>query len=72
MMEAMLWRYKYPFDYELSPSEIDVGTNWVTLKLKNIGIETLRGLDIRPTGLPRQVFCVFSIPTSFDSDVYIG
>ena len=47
MITEMLRRYKYPFDYELSPTEIDVGTNWVTLKLKNIGIETLRGLDIQ-------------------------
>ena len=47
MMAAMLRRYKYPFDYELSPSEIDLGTNWVTLNLKNIGRETLRDLDIQ-------------------------
>jgi hypothetical protein len=47
MITGTLRRYKFPFDYELSPSEIDLGTNWVTLKLKNIGIETLRGLDIQ-------------------------
>jgi len=47
MMNRTLTRYKYPFNYELNPSELDVGTNWVTLKLKNIGIETLRGLDIQ-------------------------
>ena len=46
-MTGTLRKYKYPFDYELNPSEIDVGTNWVALKLKNIGVETLRGLDIQ-------------------------
>jgi hypothetical protein len=47
MMTGMLRRYKYPLDYELNPSEIDVGNNWVTLKLKNIGRETLKALDIQ-------------------------
>jgi len=47
MMIGTLRRYKYPFDYELSPSEIDVGANWVTLKLKNIGSDTLKALDIQ-------------------------
>jgi len=43
----VLKRYKYPFDYELSPSEIEKGSNWVTLKLKNIGNETLTDLDVQ-------------------------
>jgi len=47
MMTGTLTRYKYPFDYELSPSEIDIGTNWVTLNLKNIGRDALRYLDIQ-------------------------
>ena len=48
MMTGMLRRrYKYPIEYELSPTEIDVGTNWVTLKLKNIGRETLKNLDVQ-------------------------
>ena len=47
MMTGTLTRYKYPFDYELSPSEIDVGTNWVTLKLKNIGRDDLRYVDLQ-------------------------
>jgi len=42
-----LWRYKYPIEYEVTPKDIDKGTNWITLKLKNIGSETLRGLDIQ-------------------------
>jgi len=47
MMTGMLRRHKYPIEYELNPLEIDVGTNWITLKLKNIGSETLRYLDIQ-------------------------
>ena len=47
MMTEMSKRYKYPIEYELNPLEIDVGTNWVTLKLKNMGNETLRDLDIQ-------------------------
>ena len=34
MITGMLERYKYPIEYELKPSKIDVGANWVTLKLK--------------------------------------
>ena len=34
MITGMLRRYKYPNDYELKPSKIDTGANWVTLKLK--------------------------------------
>ena len=41
----MLPKYKFPIEYELNPTEIEKGTNWVTLKLKNIGSETLRDLD---------------------------
>jgi len=40
-------RYKFPFEYELNPTEIDPGTDWVTLKLKNIGRKTLKNLDIQ-------------------------
>ncbi len=47
MVTGMLRRYKYPIEYELNPSEIDVGTNWLTLKLKNVGRGTLEYLDIQ-------------------------
>jgi len=43
----MLSRIKYPIEYELDPVEIDKGSNWVTLKLKNIGNETLNKLDVQ-------------------------
>ena len=46
-MAIKMWRYKYPIEYQLDPTEIEKGTNWVTLKLKNIGTETLRDLDVQ-------------------------
>jgi hypothetical protein len=42
-----MWKHKYPIEYDLNPMEIDKGSNWVTLKLKNIGNETLKELDIQ-------------------------
>jgi hypothetical protein len=47
MIAVMLSKHRYPFEYELNPSTIDVGTNWITLTLKNIGREDLRYLDIQ-------------------------
>jgi hypothetical protein len=46
-MIATKSRYKFPFEYEVSPAELNKGTSWVTLKLKNIGRETIRALDIQ-------------------------
>jgi hypothetical protein len=46
VITGMSKRYKFPIEYELTPREIDRGTSWVTLKLKNIGNETLEGLDV--------------------------
>ena len=43
----MLPKYKFPIEYELNPTEIEKGTNWVTLKLMNIGKETLADLDVQ-------------------------
>jgi hypothetical protein len=40
-------RTKYPITYELNPTEVDKGTHWLTLKLKNIGSETLKELDVQ-------------------------
>jgi hypothetical protein len=45
--EKRLEKYKYPLEYELNPSEIEKGSNWITLKLKNIGNETLSDLDVQ-------------------------
>jgi hypothetical protein len=40
-------KYKYPIEYELDPTEVETGINWVTLKLKNIGNDTLENLDVQ-------------------------
>jgi hypothetical protein len=59
MMTGMLSRVKFPIEYELSPSEIDVGPNWVTLKLKCIGSETLRYLDVQLHSLDTHKLYVY-------------
>jgi len=40
-------RTKFPIEYELNPTKGDRGTPWLTLKLKNIGSETLKELDVQ-------------------------
>lgn len=40
-------RMKYPLEIEMVPKEIDTGTRWVTLRLKNIGKKNLRNLDVQ-------------------------
>jgi hypothetical protein len=39
--------FRYPIEYEIEPTEINVGTNWLTIRLKNIGSKDLSGLDVR-------------------------
>jgi hypothetical protein len=39
-------RLKYPIEYELYPTEMDKGKQWLTLKLKNTGNKTLKRLDV--------------------------
>ena len=46
-MTAKFWRIKFPFEYEMSPTEMRTGTNWVTLKLKNVGMSALNELDVQ-------------------------
>jgi hypothetical protein len=70
MMTGMLSRVKFPIEYELSPSEIDVGPNWVTLKLKNIGSETLRYLDVQLHSLDTYKLYVYG-PGSFGAGHYL-
>jgi hypothetical protein len=43
----MRMRTKYPIEYELNPTKIDLGTHWLTLKMKNIGSETLKEVDVQ-------------------------
>jgi hypothetical protein len=39
-------RYKYPVEYELNPTEMNKGKQWVKLTLKNVGNKTLKSLDV--------------------------
>ena len=39
-------RYKRPLEYELSPETLEKGTQWLTLRLKNIGNYSLHNMDI--------------------------
>ena len=50
---------KYPIKYEMSPEKVDVGTHWVTLKLENIGSETLKNLEINLNSLDTYCLSVF-------------
>ena len=40
-------RFKYPIEYELSPETLEKGTQWLTLRLKNAGDDSLHNLDIK-------------------------
>ena len=53
-------KYKYPFEYELSPTEVGKGLHWLTFRWKNIAGKTLRGLDVE----------LHSLDTSFISFPY--
>jgi hypothetical protein len=58
-MTTKFWRYKYPIEYELNPTEIDKGIHWLKLKLKNIGSETLYGLDVELHSLDTYYLTVY-------------
>jgi hypothetical protein len=45
-MEKNLWKYKFPFEYELFPTGVYKGQHWLTFRLKNIGRKTLQSLDV--------------------------
>jgi hypothetical protein len=53
------YRHKFPLEYELTPVVLDKGTNWVTLKLKNIGSQTLKQLDIQLHSLDTHNLTVY-------------
>jgi len=40
-------RIVYPFEFEVVTKEIDPGIQWLTLRLKNIGDETVRSLEVK-------------------------
>jgi hypothetical protein len=58
-MTAKFWRIKFPFEYEISPTEMRTGTNWVTLKLKNVGMSDLNELDVQLHSMDTYNLTVF-------------
>jgi hypothetical protein len=40
-------RHKYPIEYDLSPETLEKGTQWLILRLKNVGDDNLHNLDIK-------------------------
>ena len=42
---------KYPLEYEITPTSTDTGREWITLRLKNIGVEDLTALDVKLNSL---------------------
>jgi hypothetical protein len=59
MKTNVVSRWKNPIKYELSPAQIEEGQGWLTLKLKNIGEETLQGLDVQLHSLDTYNLTVF-------------
>lgn len=39
--------YNPPFEYSLTPEEIEPGTKWVSIHLKNIGKQPMMNMDVR-------------------------
>jgi hypothetical protein len=63
-------RLKYPIEYELNPTEMDKGKQWLTLKLKNTGNETLKRVGVELHSLDTY----YLFPLIFPSGIghYIG
>jgi hypothetical protein len=62
---------KYPIEYELNPTSIDKGNNWLTLKLKNTSKEALRGVDIQLHSLDTYYLTVYGTWWGFGSGQYL-
>ena len=62
-------RLKYPIAYELNPTEMDKGKQWLTLKLKNTGNKTLKKLDVELHSL--DTFYLFPLFYPFGIGHYI-
>ena len=63
-------RRKYPIEYELNPTELDKGKQWLTLKLKNTGSKTLKRLDVELHSLDTFYLFPFIFPSGIGH--YIG
>ena len=66
----MLSRIKFPIEYELSPTEIGKGKQWLTLKLKNIGKQALQRLDVELHSL--DTFYLFPLIFPYAFGEYVG
>jgi hypothetical protein len=58
-MARNVLRKKSPFEYEVTTENIEKGTNWLTLRLKNTSKDTLRGIDIQLHSLDTCYLTVF-------------
>ena len=56
-------RLKYPIEYELNPTEMDKGKQWLTLTLKNTGSKTLKRLDVELHSLDTFYLFPFIFPS---------
>jgi hypothetical protein len=70
-MTAKTSRYKYPIEYELDPTSVEKGTNWVTLKLKNTSRDTLRGVDVQLISLDTYYLTVYGTWWGFGLGQYL-
>ncbi len=70
-MTATTSRYKYPIEYELLPTTVEKGSNWVTLKLKNTSRVTLRGVDIQLHSLDTYYLTVYGNWYAYGSGQYL-
>jgi hypothetical protein len=52
-------RLKYPLEYELQPKSIPAGTRWLTVNLKNVGTQTLTGMDVNLNSFDTYSMSVF-------------
>ena len=55
-------RRKYPIEYELNPTEMDKGKQWLTVKLKNTGNQTLKRVDVELHSLDTFYLFPFIFP----------
>ena len=63
-------RLKYPIEYELNPTKMDKGKQWLTLKLKNTGNHSLERLAVELHSL--DTFYLFPLIFPFGIGHYIG
>ena len=68
-MTATTSKYKYPIEYEVNPTSVDKGNDWLTLKLKNTSRDTLKGVDIQLHSLDTNYLTVYG--TWYGSGQYI-